>query len=241
MQVGVDGQPVKVAADSSSHTSEAVEDDGSIGMCVTIGVSGWLSDSDDSFSKQWLFLRQAMNGTELHALRWESELLIGLGEAFEGLVKSYLTSQLGKAVAVRVGLGATVAALALPATLYTAANLVDNPWSMAVARADKAGVLLAKLLLERQQGHRPIILAGWSCGARMIFRCLEILAEAGESGRGIVDSCFLLGCPVEAKAERWGKARTVIADRFVNGYAPAGAHCMHTMADLPSHVLDLKF
>ena len=35
-----------------------------------------------------------------------------------------------------MGLGATVAALALPATLYSAANLVDNPWSMAVARAD---------------------------------------------------------------------------------------------------------
>ena len=117
-------------------------------------------------------------------------------------------------------LSAAMSALLLPATIYTAAGIIDNSWSMVISRADKAGALLAKLLLERQHGHRPVILLGWSAGARMIFRCLEALAAAGEDGQGIVDSCFLLGCPVAADAESWAAARSVVADRFVNGYAP---------------------
>jgi hypothetical protein len=62
---------------------------------------------------------------------------------------------------------------------------------------------------------------GWSAGARVIFRALELLAEAGAVGRGIVDSAFLLGCPVSTDRARWHQARGVVADRLVNGYAPA--------------------
>ena len=52
---------------------------------------------------------------------------------------------------------------------------------MAVDRADKAGVLLATALLERQHGHRPVTLIGWSCGARLVFACLEELSKHGRS------------------------------------------------------------
>jgi hypothetical protein len=193
----------------------------SVGMTVTIGVSGWLGSSEDSFTRHWQFLHWYMSGSEAHALKWESQLLVDLGACFEDMVKGYLTAQVGKLVAVRIGLGAAMAALALPATLYSAAGVIDNPWSMSMARADKAGAMLARLLLERQHGHRPVILMGWSAGARMIFACLEALAaEPDGAGRGIVDSAFLLGCPVEANAQRWGAARGVVADRLVNGYAP---------------------
>ena len=55
----------------------------------------------------------------------------------------------------------------------------------------------------------------------MIFTCLEILAAAPDgAGQGIVDSAFLLGCPVEADEQRWGAALGIVADRLVNGYAP---------------------
>ena len=237
--MGGDGTPVKLrrkgndekrwlvqvdAAGAAQKVSVAAEDQAradSVGMVVSIGVSGWLGKDDDSFTQHWQFLHTHMVGAESHALRWESELLCDLGACFEDMVKGYLGAQLGKLVAVRVGLGAVTAALALPATLYTAASVIDNPWSMAIARADKAGVMLANLLLERQHGHRPVILMGYSVGARMVFSCLETLAAApGGSGRGIVDSAFLLGCPVEADAERWAAARSVVADRLVSGYAP---------------------
>ena len=223
VQCNKSGEPVRASeqvAEQPESASAGAEGGPSVGMCVTIGVSGWLSNKEDSVSAHWQFLRQLMSGSEAHALCWESEMLVDLGVCFEQLAKNFLKNQVGKAVAVRVGLGATVAALMLPATLVAAASVIDNPWSMAISRADKAGALLASLLLERQQGHRPVILLGWSAGARMIFRCLELLAEAGEEGRGIVDSAFLLGSPLEADAERWAKAKGAVADRLVNGYAP---------------------
>ena len=46
--------------------------------------------------------------------------------------------------------------------LVGAASIIDNPWSMAIDRADKGGILLANALLERQHGHRPVTLVGWS-------------------------------------------------------------------------------
>lgn len=83
---------------------------------------------------------------------------------------------------------------------------------------DKSGQILAQVLLSRQHGHRPVVLLGSSCGARLIFSCLEMLADAPDgTGRGIVDSAFLLGAPVDISPERWAKARSVVAFRLVNG------------------------
>ena len=80
MQLDEDGETRQI---SSAEAKGAA----STGMCVTLGVSGWLSDHDDRFADHWQFLRQAMAGSEAHALRWESELLGSLGEAFENMVK----------------------------------------------------------------------------------------------------------------------------------------------------------
>jgi hypothetical protein len=212
---------VDVSSDETVEVGETGSSGDSVGMTVTIGVSGWLGDRQDSFQSHWQFLQWYMGGSEAHALKWETDLMVDLGECFEDMVKGYLKGQVGKLVAVRVGLGATLTALALPAMLYTAAGAIDNPWSLSMARADKAGRILANLLLEREHGHRPVILMGWSTGARMIFTCLEILAAAPDgAGQGIVDSAFLLGCPVEADEQRWGAALGIVADRLVNGYAP---------------------
>jgi hypothetical protein len=114
-----------------------------------------------------------------------------------------------------------MATVMLPLTLVGAASIIDNPWTIGTDRADKAGVLLATALLERQHGHRPVVLVGWSCGARLIFSCLKELASHGERGRGLVESSFLLGAPVSTNLEDWEAARTVVAHRLVNGYAPA--------------------
>lgn len=129
-------------------------------------------------------------------------------------------TQAGKAAAGLVVGSAAVAAAAVPMSVAGAAGMVTNPWVMALDRADKAGAILAQALLSRQQGHRPVILLGFSCGARLIFSCLEALAKApGGTGRGIVDSTFLLGAPVDISAERWAAARSVVAFRLVNGFS----------------------
>lgn len=55
-----------------------------------------------------------------------------------------------------------MSALAWPSAFLTASYLIDNPWSIAASRADKAGVILAEALLLRPHGHRPVTLIGYS-------------------------------------------------------------------------------
>ena len=47
-------------------------------------------------------------------------------------------------------------------------------------RADRAGVELAKSLVDSTAGHRPVTLAGMSTGARVIYSCLKELAKHQE-------------------------------------------------------------
>ena len=68
-------------------------------------------------------------------------------------------------------------------------------------------------------GRRPVVLLGWSNGARLIFACLEHLAARGTAGEGIVESAFLVGTPETADAARWAGCRRVCAHRLVNAYS----------------------
>ena len=91
-------------------------------------------------------------------------------------------------MAIRVGLGAALAAMVVPAALYTAAGMIDNPWSVTIARADKAGALLARLLLQRQHGHRPVILVSERLRDRNSYApadwLLSLTRWAGRPARG---------------------------------------------------------
>jgi hypothetical protein len=95
--------------------------------------------------------------------------------------------------------------------------LIDNPWSNALDRAKSAGLVLADVLMARSLGVRPITLIGFSLGARMIFYCLVELAK--HKAFGIVQDVFLLGATVTAPARTWAECRSVVAGRFVNGFA----------------------
>uniref|UniRef100_A0A5B6YUX1 Putative transmembrane and coiled-coil domain-containing protein 4-like n=1 Tax=Davidia involucrata TaxID=16924 RepID=A0A5B6YUX1_DAVIN len=87
-------------------------------------------------------------------------------------------------------------------------------------RSDKAGKLLAEVLLKGLQGNRPVTLIGFSLGARVIFKCLEYLAErGGDCEAGLVERVVLLGAPVSIKDEKWENARKIVAGRFVNAYS----------------------
>ena len=67
-------------------------------------------------------------------------------------------------------------AIAWPYALISAANLIDSTWTLAIDRADQAGGELARSLLDSQAGHRPVVLVGFSMGARVIYSCLKELA-----------------------------------------------------------------
>ena len=110
-----------------------------------------------------------------------------------------------------------MAALQLPVVLTKLSYLIDNPWSVSLDRANMAGLILADSLIDRNLGTRPVTLVGYSIGSRVIFSCLQELARKG--AYGLVQNVYLFGSPIVAKRDEYLKARTVVAGRFVNGYA----------------------
>ncbi|XP_072174607.1 transmembrane and coiled-coil domain-containing protein 4-like [Diadema setosum] len=182
---------------------------------VTIAVSGWLTkDRLDNFSAPWYSLASCQ---EIYCLKWESKYLLDLGQAMEYILDSVMTMAAKEALKYTV-LSGLLAAIALPAFAYTAiSSSIDNPWSVATSRAGEAGKQLAEVILSRQQGKRPVTLIGFSMGARVIFFCLQELAQ--RSGcEGIVQDVYLLGAPVTSVPQRWQPFAKVVAGKIVNGF-----------------------
>lgn len=112
---------------------------------------------------------------------------------------------------------ALMSAIQLPMVLTKLSYLIDNPWSVSLARADLAGLILADSLIDRNLGARPITLVGFSLGSRVIFSCLRELAKRGAIG--LVQNAYLFGSPIVAKKDEYTRARAIVSGRFVNGYA----------------------
>ncbi len=112
---------------------------------------------------------------------------------------------------------ALMASLQLPIVLTKLSYLIDNPWTVSLARAGSAGLILADSLIDRNLGVRPITFVGFSLGSRVIFSCLQELANKG--ALGLVQNVYLFGSPIVAKKDEYMKARSVVSGRFVNGYA----------------------
>jgi len=115
----------------------------------------------------------------LYTVQWESELLMELCDSVTDLMIEWGIS------ATRTILHTTVfatlmTAVTLPYGLVLAANTIDSSWTMATERADRAGIELAKSLIDSIAGHRPVVLVGFSMGARVIYSCLKELAKHQE-------------------------------------------------------------
>lgn len=110
-----------------------------------------------------------------------------------------------------------MAALQLPVVLTKLAYLIDNPWTVSLDRANAAGLILADSLVDRNLGTRPITFVGYSLGSRVIFSCLKELAKKG--AYGLVQNVYLFGSPIVADQDDYMRVRSVVAGRFVNGYA----------------------
>ena len=121
-------------------------------------------------------------------------------------------------------LASLMAACATPAFLIKACDVLDNPWAIAFARAQRAGALLAQVLLDRSHGSRPVILVGFGVGARLLYEALLELADRLDDGdgraAGVVQHVVLMGLPATCEPEVWGRLRRVAAGRLVNCYRP---------------------
>ena len=101
---------------------------------------------------------------EQHVVGWEHALLIELGLAMTSFAQD---AAVGYAVGHGIGytsLAGIAAAVTWPALLLKSSQFIDSPWALAEARADDAGDALARALLDRRQGTRPVTLIGYSIG-----------------------------------------------------------------------------
>ncbi|KAI0162350.1 hypothetical protein GGR57DRAFT_453912 [Xylariaceae sp. FL1272] len=176
---------------------------------VTIGINGWLEDEDD-VTKPWRVLGDE---SEVFALRYEMSSLVSLGEKLRSLVGSAAWSAVRAEILKRTVL-ATLSTALWPIFLLHSASSIDNPFSFARNRSEKAGRILADALINRVQGERPITLVGYSLGARVIYSCLRVLAE--RKAFGIVDTVVLIGAPVPSSHEHWQMMRSVVAGKLFN-------------------------
>lgn len=179
---------------------------------VTIGISGWLTQKEDIIVP-WRALGKQ---SEVFALRWEVEALTKLGTSLESVVKSAAWSVAKKEIIARTIFASLMDAL-WPIALLKVSKIIDNPFSVALNRADKAGLVLADALINKAQGERPVTLIGYSLGARLIYSCLVSLAE--RRAFGLVESVVLMGTPVPSDAAVWRTMRSVVEGRLINVYS----------------------
>ncbi|KAI1378562.1 DUF726-domain-containing protein [Hypoxylon crocopeplum] len=179
---------------------------------VTIGVNGWLTTEDD-VTKPW---RALGDETEVFALRYEMKSLMALGHKLRGFVSSTAWSAVRAELLQRTVL-ATLQGALWPIFLLSSASNIDNPFSLARNRSEKAGKILADALINKVQGERPVTLVGYSLGARVIWACLRVLAD--RKAFGLVDSVVLIGAPIPSNTVHWQMMRTVVSGKLFNVYS----------------------
>ncbi|XP_057435019.1 uncharacterized protein LOC130727787 isoform X2 [Lotus japonicus] len=184
-------------------------------LAVSISISG-LAFEEKDFVKPW---EGHYDNSERYVLQYESKNLIALSTAIQDWLTSKIAVELMKGGAMMTVLSTLVAALAWPATLVTTFDLIDSKWAVAIDRSDKAGKVLAEVLLKGLQGNRPVTLVGFSLGARVIFKCLQFLADSDGDNAGLVEKVVFLGAPISINDENWKAARKMVAGRFVNAYS----------------------
>ncbi|KAL8947197.1 MAG: hypothetical protein Q9222_006496 [Ikaeria aurantiellina] len=196
----------------SPSSASAIDDPSSRRLRVTIGTSGWLTSASD-VTHPWHVLG---GNAEVFALRYELEALMNLGNSMQAMVSSAAWGY-AKSEMIKHTIFAELSAALWPLAVLKISRVVDNPFSIAKSRSDKAGELLADALINKAQGERPVTLIGYSLGARVIYSCLMSLAK--RKAFGLVESVVLLGAPCPSTTSDWRVMRSVVASRLVNVYS----------------------
>ncbi len=118
-------------------------------------------------------------GGEMYTVKWESLLLTKICDCVTDLAVDVVTGATRQILKQTV-LHTLLAAVILPTYLLNLMDAIDGDWTIAVERADEAGVVLAKTLLYSRAGRRPVTLVAYSFGARIIYSCLKELARYQE-------------------------------------------------------------
>ena len=213
-KASTNAQDIKRAGQSkeSPEENEGVQDPAHRRLRVTIGISGWLTSKSEVVTP-WHVLG---HGSEAFALRFALEALMNLGNSMTTMVSSAAWGY-AKSEMIKQTIFAELMSAMWPMALLKVARVVDNPFSIAKSRAEKAGEVLADALINKAQGERPVTLIGYSLGARVIYSCLMKLAQ--RRAFGLVESVVLIGAPTPSTTSDWRVMRSVVASRLVNVYS----------------------
>lgn len=189
---------------------------------VTICVSGALRSMED-IRTPWEVLSDS---STLYALQFEPTALLTLGEQIASLVSSTAFATASYLVLRNTAFATLMAGLYWPMGLLKSASVIDNPFNIALSRSGKAGVALARILMEKAQGERPVSLVGYGLGARVVWSCCQELAR--QNAFGLVSDAVMMGLPGPAVSEderetdaalQWRRMRSVVNGRIVNCFS----------------------
>ncbi|KAL9638518.1 MAG: hypothetical protein Q9164_001503 [Protoblastenia rupestris] len=208
------GQTQPAASEStSSEDKEGKEDPANRRLRVTIGITGWLTSKQEVVTP-W---RVIGHDSEVFALRFELEALMHLGNSLDAMVSSAAWGYAKSEMIKRTVFAELMGAAAWPLTILQIGRVVDNPFSIARSRAEKAGEVLADALINKAQGERPVTLIGYSLGARVIYSCLMALAK--RRAFGLIETSIFIGAPCPSTTADWRVMRSVVAGRLVNVFS----------------------
>lgn len=189
-----------------------------IKLSTIISVSGWVTDLED-YITPWKKSIYAP-ASDRYCLVWCRQELTALSSALGGLIAKGAAGQAARygVQHLLAGGAGLVSALGPTVLLGAAAGMfIENAWTTAGERSDKAGKLLAHLLIEGGTGGRPAILIAHSMGSRAVMSCLVELSTM--NARGLVQDVILMGTPLTPENEIWLQARRIVAGRFINCYS----------------------
>ncbi|ETS79540.1 hypothetical protein PFICI_09393 [Pestalotiopsis fici W106-1] len=182
---------------------------------LTIGVTGFfdpnIPDGDDC-KNPWKCLGDL---NEVYSLQWETEALLKTGAALDNVLKAPGWTEAKQDSTGNIS--ESINTLKWPAAMIRCCKMIDNPWAVSMARAEKCGLVLADMILGNIGGHRPVTLIGYGAGARAIWVALMTLSE--KRSFGLVENAVLMGCPSPSNTQSWAAARSIVTGRLVNVYS----------------------
>lgn len=215
--------PLWVLGENEQQSQELVTKD-MRSLSIMIFVPGLITTSEHGpypgmFADQFVSVATELVECQIQcfALRWETDLLVELSDALKKLLGKMAVSMAAQRGALMVvpALVGVAGVVALPVSIIGALRtLIGNIWARTLSHAEECGYMLAAELASRSFGNRPVVLAGYSAGALVVFSCLRELAR--RKLVSIVQDVCLIGAPCTADIVIWREIRSVVAGRLVN-------------------------
>jgi hypothetical protein len=187
-------------------------------------IDGFLTQKNKDTNEWEAQLRKLYPENPWYHITWESKRLLDLGKNIgAGIGKEAILTALKELAKKATKEGSKK--LGPLAPVLTAFGIANNPWSVALIKAEQTGVLLADILARTDKKY---ILCGHSLGARVIYRTLDSLAT---KDKNFILDAHLLGGAIGSDKKSWTKAKKAVIGSIVN-YRSDNDYVLATMYKL---------